>query len=235
MKKVFLGLIVFISVLGIFFWQKNKDSTPKVEIGEEIEDKGRNHVTDIYGVVYSSNPPTSGSHFPVWAKPGLYDRLISDGYFIHSMEHGYVVIWYNCEAKDNTALKWPLNTEVLAHDEPAVLSPDSKIPFMHMNFDLNSKNEAWFPPENSPAIEKELPPIKTFFISGGTELAAMFDIARTISRRAERRVVGVVEEEDRKVGEFTKAYLNRLSSLLYALARKANFRAGVTEEGPDYQ
>ncbi len=157
MKKVFLGLIVFISVLGIFFWQKNKDSTPKVEIGEEIEDKGRNHVTDIYGVVYSSNPPTSGSHFPVWAKPGLYDRLISDGYFIHSMEHGYVVIWYNCEAKDNTALKWPLNTEVLAHDEPAVLSPDSKIPFMHMNFDLNSKNEAWFTPENSPAIEKELP------------------------------------------------------------------------------
>ena len=36
-------------------------------------------------------------------------------------------------------------------------------------------------------VEKELPPIKTFFISGGTELASVFDIARTIARRAERR------------------------------------------------
>jgi cob(I)alamin adenosyltransferase len=43
-------------------------------------------------------------------------------------------------------------------------------------------------------IEKELPPIKSFFISGGTELAATFDIARTLARRAERRVVAVSEQ-----------------------------------------
>ena len=42
-------------------------------------------------------------------------------------------------------------------------------------------------------IEKMLPPIKTFFVSGGTELASLCDIARTIARRAERRVVGVAE------------------------------------------
>lgn len=84
-------------------------------------------------------------------------------------------------------------------------------------------------------IEKELPPIKTFFISGGTKLAALFDISRTISRRAERRVVQVYEERDVKVGEFTKAYLNRLSSLLYALARLSNHKSGITEESPDYK
>ncbi|MFA6586009.1 MAG: cob(I)yrinic acid a,c-diamide adenosyltransferase [Candidatus Paceibacterota bacterium] len=84
-------------------------------------------------------------------------------------------------------------------------------------------------------IEKELPPIKTFFISGGTELAATFDIARTISRRAERRVVGVTEEGKTPVNKNTLAYLNRLSSLLYAFARLANYKAGIKEEGPDYK
>lgn len=84
-------------------------------------------------------------------------------------------------------------------------------------------------------IEKLLPPISTFFISGGTELAATFDTARTIARRAERRVVGVKEEGKAIIGEFTLAYLNRLSSLLYALARFANHRAGISEQSPDYK
>jgi len=85
------------------------------------------------------------------------------------------------------------------------------------------------------AIEKELPPIKSFFISGGTEMASLFDVARTISRRAERRTVEVKEEGKRDLGQFTKAYLNRLSSLLYALARWSNFKSGIEEESPDYK
>lgn len=85
------------------------------------------------------------------------------------------------------------------------------------------------------SIEKELPPIKTFFISGGTELASIFDIARTISRKAERRVVAVSEEGKIEIKPNTLAYLNRLSSLLYAFARLTNHRAGIAEEGPDYK
>ena len=84
-------------------------------------------------------------------------------------------------------------------------------------------------------FEKELPPIKTFFVSGGTELAALFDTARTIARRAERRVVAVHEEKVQTVSPETLAYLNRLSSVLYALARIANHRAGITESVPSYQ
>ena len=84
-------------------------------------------------------------------------------------------------------------------------------------------------------IEKELPPIKTFFVSGGTELAACFDFARTLARRAERRVVGVSEEGKVKVGEQTLAYLNRLSSLLYALARLTNHKSGIKEASPTYK
>ena len=84
-------------------------------------------------------------------------------------------------------------------------------------------------------IEKLLPPIKTFFVSGGVELAALSDIARTIARRAERRVVGVVDEGKIKVGIDTLAYLNRLSSVLYAFARSFNHNAGIREETPKYQ
>lgn len=85
------------------------------------------------------------------------------------------------------------------------------------------------------AIEKELPPIKTFFISGGTELASLFDFARTLSRRAERRVVGVSEEGKLKISAETLAYLNRLSSLLYALARFSNHKCAINEEPPSYK
>lgn len=84
-------------------------------------------------------------------------------------------------------------------------------------------------------IEKMLPPIKTFFVSGGVELAAMSDVARTIARRAERRVVGVVEEGKVTVGPDTRAYLNRLSSVLYAFARGFNHKANILEEAPSYK
>lgn len=83
--------------------------------------------------------------------------------------------------------------------------------------------------------EKILPPIKTFFISGGTEIAALSDISRTMARRAERRVVQVHDEGVRVLGEWTLAYMNRLSSLLYVMARLANHYAGLTEEAPDYK
>jgi len=84
------------------------------------------------------------------------------------------------------------------------------------------------------AIEKELPPIKTFFISGGTELAALFDVSRTLARKAERRVIKAQEEDSIFVGPDTLAFLNRLSSLFYALARLSNHKSGIKEVPPSY-
>ncbi len=85
------------------------------------------------------------------------------------------------------------------------------------------------------AIEKKLPPIKNFFISGATKDGAVLDITRTLVRRAERRVVDVNEEGKVKVSKETLSYLNRLSSLLYALARVASFLEGVEEIKPNYK
>lgn len=83
--------------------------------------------------------------------------------------------------------------------------------------------------------EKEMPPIKSFFIPGATELGAIFDVARTVARRAERRVTAVIDAGDRKIGAHSQAYLNRLSSLLYALARLSNYKSGINEEPPSYR
>jgi cob(I)alamin adenosyltransferase len=84
-------------------------------------------------------------------------------------------------------------------------------------------------------VEEELPLIKSFFIAGGTELAVAFDFARTLVRRAERRVVGVHDEGVQKISKHTLAYLNRLSSILYALARLANYQQNISEYTPDYR
>ena len=84
-------------------------------------------------------------------------------------------------------------------------------------------------------IEKVLPPIKTFFISGATEIGATYDFARTLARKSERRVVSAKEEGKILVSDETLAYLNRLSSLLYALARISSQGKGIKEVTPNYK
>ncbi len=81
--------------------------------------------------------------------------------------------------------------------------------------------------------EKAMSPIKTFSVAGGTELSALFDFARTLARRAERRVVSVNEELPIAAPEILK-YMNRLSSLLFALARLVNHLSGIKERAPRY-
>lgn len=77
------------------------------------------------------------------------------------------------------------------------------------------------------AADGELEPLKTFILPGGTEPAALLQLARTVCRRAERRVVTLAHEAH--IGEEVIAYLNRLSDLLFTWARLANHRAGTPE------
>lgn len=94
------------------------------------------------------------------------------------------------------------------------------------------------------SAEKKLPPVKSFSIGGGAprgrynaarELAAQIDIARAIARRAERAGVAAVDKKEATLSAGTLAYLNRLSSFLYALVRFLNHGAGVPEAAPSYQ
>ncbi len=85
------------------------------------------------------------------------------------------------------------------------------------------------------SIEKEIPPITSFIIPGGCTESAELDFARTLIRRTERQVVAVVEEGIVKVSPNTLAYINRLSSLLFALARLSAHKSGVKENSPSYE
>jgi cob(I)alamin adenosyltransferase len=75
--------------------------------------------------------------------------------------------------------------------------------------------------------EAELEPLRSFIIPGGTPKAAALHVARTVCRRAERRVVALAREIE--IPALVIQYLNRLSDLLFVLARVANRRAGAGE------
>lgn len=79
-----------------------------------------------------------------------------------------------------------------------------------------------------------LPPIKSFTVAGGSILSAELDVARTLSRRAERRVVSVVDEKKKVIGMHTISYLNRLSSVLFAMSRYTNHMLSIKEDYPRY-
>lgn len=75
--------------------------------------------------------------------------------------------------------------------------------------------------------EAELEPLRAFIIPGGTPKAAALHVARTVCRRAERHVVRL--QRDVELPPLAIIYLNRLSDLLFTLARLANHRAGAGE------
>jgi cob(I)alamin adenosyltransferase len=77
-------------------------------------------------------------------------------------------------------------------------------------------------------MEETLPTLKNFILPGGNVLAANLQVARTITRRAEREIVALSEVE--RVRPEILAYLNRLSDLLFMLARKVNFESKVKEK-----
>jgi cob(I)alamin adenosyltransferase len=79
--------------------------------------------------------------------------------------------------------------------------------------------EAWID-----EADEELPALRAFILPGGTEGAAALHVARTVCRRAERSVVKLAE--DQPVDTDIMTYLNRLSDLLFTLARLENRRAG---------
>jgi cob(I)alamin adenosyltransferase len=75
--------------------------------------------------------------------------------------------------------------------------------------------------------EEELEPLKAFIMPGGTPKASSLHVARTVCRRAERSIIRLQRTDE--VPQIVIVYLNRLSDLLFVLARVANKRAGAGE------
>lgn len=97
------------------------------------------------------------------------------------------------------------------------------------------KAKAAIPPKRVKALEDaidlhdaQMPALRAFLLPGGTPLASFLHVSRTVCRRAERAVVALAQASG--VDPALLVYLNRLSDLLFVLARFENLRAGRKEE-----
>lgn len=113
LRKTILWALVLAILGGGGYWLYRGATRPLP--GQEVVDLGRKHVSDGTEVEYNSNPPTSGPHYTEWTRAGIYDKLVSDGHLIHSLEHGYVIISYNCLVP--VASRWSPVTNIYAHEE----------------------------------------------------------------------------------------------------------------------
>jgi cob(I)alamin adenosyltransferase len=101
-------------------------------------------------------------------------------------------------------------------------SPDSKV---ELGIALVSEAEVLALELAIDKAEEELQPLKTFVLPGGSPAAAHLHLARTVCRRAERKLVALADDEP--VRAECIRYLNRLSDALFVLARLANHRGGL--------
>ncbi len=79
---------------------------------------------------------------------------------------------------------------------------------------------------------EELEPLREFILPGGSQFGATLHLARTVARRAERSVVELAAQSE--INPRALEYLNRLSDLLFVMARVANKRAGVKEQSASF-
>lgn len=95
MQKKIIIVIAVVVFIVFLIWLFVASSKPLP--GTKIADLGRQHVAIGTEVEYNSNPPTSGSHYADWIRSGVYSEPKDDGNLVHSLEHGYVIMSYNCD------------------------------------------------------------------------------------------------------------------------------------------
>jgi hypothetical protein len=64
--------------------------------GKKTPDRGQKHIEQGTRITYEEYPPTSGPHWPVWARWGVNREPVPEEMFVHNLEHGGVVLLYNC-------------------------------------------------------------------------------------------------------------------------------------------
>ena len=106
-------------------------------------------------------------------------------------------------------------------DLSAHMDSDVKVP--RISADSVAQLEGWID-----ELDSSLETLQNFVLPGGSEVAAQLHLARSVCRRAERGVTSLMKNED--IGDFVLQYLNRLSDLLFVMARVVNKEAGIDEE-----
>lgn len=117
-NRVIITVVVIAVIAVAALFVRNATRKP---IGESVKIMGNsNHFPDGAEIEYNTNPPNSGPHYNSDMPAGFYDEdspeatgiLNPEGHLVHNLEHGYVIIWYNCGVLDDascTELKSEIN------------------------------------------------------------------------------------------------------------------------------
>jgi hypothetical protein len=89
------GIVAVVLAVSVLLFNTVQDGMRPAP-GVTLPNEGNSHVTPGTPLEYRSNPPASGPHYATWARPGFYNETLDRGLWVHSLEHGYVVLLYNC-------------------------------------------------------------------------------------------------------------------------------------------
>jgi hypothetical protein len=93
--------VLFVAALVYLVWQ---ETIPEPRPGETIPIQGANHISvGQPHDPYNSDPPTSGPHYDQPVQAGFYDEAPQDEYLVHNLEHGHIIISYNCTGLSDEA------------------------------------------------------------------------------------------------------------------------------------
>lgn len=136
LKKTYtLSFLVFL-VIVLFptyniFW--------RAKPGRKIAELARNHVPEGTRVDYNSNPPTSGPHYESFYPAGFYEEILTDEKLVHNLEHGFVIVSYNCGFNESKKL---FDYKIYAHEEGEASKDDSDSNPDHLIIDSWKKDPA---------------------------------------------------------------------------------------------
>ncbi len=121
-KSILIWLVIVLGILGLGWWMYSGIANLP---GVAVADQGRDHkpAEENAKFAYNSYPPTSGPHDVEWIKPGVYNSPQDKYKLIHSLEHGYIVIHYNCQPLISNL--YFLISSVSAHEDEGDLDNDS--------------------------------------------------------------------------------------------------------------
>ncbi len=86
-----VALILGVVIAAVWFIAR-----PGEALGKSVAVEGQRHVDEGTPTTYRSNPPASGDHYPTTAPYAVHEQPVAPGYWIHNLEHGAIVVLYNC-------------------------------------------------------------------------------------------------------------------------------------------
>lgn len=122
LKSFLVGgiIVLLIGGAGFFVWSLYEPLGP--DYSKAMPFEGQTHVAEGTSVAYNTNPPTSGNHWPIPLRDGVYNREKPDEAMVHSMEHGRVIVSYKPTIPAQAIEK----LEEIAGQSALILVPRSK-------------------------------------------------------------------------------------------------------------